>query len=154
MKTLWRLLVSLGFVLGIGSNVLDAITGWQMGLPTSAWTAIAFVLLGGGLVIWQMGERHISSDLIDRLEALPKARESSVVVVKNGAPSKPKERWKGFTEVEVAQLLSARRTMLLHHGHVDGDGLADDLKNGRPLNGNCWLCRKPRFERGEPLSFP
>jgi hypothetical protein len=59
--------------------------------------------------------------------------------------------WKGLSEAEFAQLSAAFVSMKVQHGHTDRDGLVDDLKNKKPLNGPCWRCGKPRFGKGGPL---
>lgn len=63
----------------------------------------------------------------------------------------PPSSWKGLSEAEFAQLQLSFISMKIHHGHTDPDGLIDDLKNKKPLNGPCWRCGKPRFEKGGPL---
>ena len=39
------------------------------------------------------------------------------------------------------------RQVLTFHGHSDEAGLYDDLRTGKPLNGPCWICGKPRVRR-------
>ena len=59
--------------------------------------------------------------------------------------------WKGLSDAEFAQLEIAFISVKVNHGHTDPDGLIDDLKNKKPLNGPCWRCGKPRFGKGGPL---
>lgn len=49
-KVIGWALVGVGAVLGVGSNVLDALQMVSLGLPVSAWTAIAFTIFAAGMV--------------------------------------------------------------------------------------------------------
>jgi hypothetical protein len=60
-------------------------------------------------------------------------------------------KWKGLSDAEFAQIELAVTSMKVYHGHIDHNGLIDDQKNKKPLNGPCWRCGRPRFEKGGPL---
>lgn len=61
------------------------------------------------------------------------------------ANARESPRWRGFSNAEWAHLQSASEEMFIAHGHMDWVGLADDIKNGRPIDGACWQCKRPRF---------
>jgi len=63
----------------------------------------------------------------------------------------PPHSWEGLSKAEFAQVEAAVISMRVYHGHIDFNGLIDDQKHGKPLDGLCWRCSKPRFQKGDPL---
>lgn len=117
------------------TGTIPPILGW----PVVAGCVIAAVaLIIRGRRGRNVNERQESSsqETIGKDEAIDERRPSS---------------WKGLSEAEFAQVQAAVVSMNLHHGHADYDGLVDDQKHGRPLNGLCWRCGEPRFQKGGSL---
>ena len=117
--------LALGVVQGM-TGAIPAVLGWPI-VAGCLTTATVLIVRG------KRGRQELSSQgTIDKRETLPNS-------------------WRGLSEAEFAQVQAATISMRVHHGHVDFDGLVDDQKHGKPLNGSCWRCGKPRFEKGGPL---
>jgi hypothetical protein len=126
-KGAWGLLT-----IGVGVGVvLSLIFSPQVGIPVG----IIITLVGIVLVIRAHREKVKSNGV-----------ETENLIKDGIRPS----GWKGLSDAEFAQVEAAIVSMNLYHGHVDYNGLIDDQKHGRPLNGLCWRCGKPRFQKGDP----
>ena len=117
---------------------------------------IAFIGIGS-LIHGQQKENDIIKQQLDELFTEPSRRPKEqtpqkqlAVIDKDKTKIEIRQKaWEGFTIAETAQINLAARTMFTHHGHIDWDGLMSDQREGKPLNGLCWLCEKPRFQKGE-----
>ena len=160
-KRLGKALIPIGAITSIGSNVIDAAQLIELGLPTSAWTAIGLAIFFVGIGAVIHGQQQESAALRQQLGVLIDERTKGLrlhplaVTDKTDKEEKKNEMrpdsWEGFSEAEFAQVSAAFVSMGIYHGHTDPDGLIDDQRRGKPLNGPCWRCGKPRFEKGGPL---
>jgi len=157
-KRLGKALIVTGAIISIGSNIADAIKLVELKLPVSAWTAIGLVIAFIGIGALIHGQQQENAILKQQMGILVDERTKGlrlqplVVTHKKEARNEIQpSSWKGLSQAEFAQVYAAFTTMLIHHGHTDFDGLIDDQKRGKPLNGLCWLCGKPRFQKGNPL---
>jgi hypothetical protein len=132
-KGAWGLLT-----IGVGVGVVLSLISPQVGIPVG----VIITLAGIVLVI-----RAYRDKAKPKEELINNKVETENLIKNRIRPSS----WKGLSEAELAQLELAVISMNLHHGHADYDGLIDDQKHGRPLNGLCWRCGKPRFQKGDPL---
>ena len=64
---------------------------------------------------------------------------------RDSGPAIIPSQWQGLSDAEVEQARSAAQQVLWSHECNDLPGIVDDIKNGRPLNGPCWVCGEPRF---------
>jgi hypothetical protein len=126
-KGAWGLLT-----IGVGVGVVLSLISPQVGILVG----VIITLAGIALVIRAHREKAKSNEVEQENLIKDRIRPSS---------------WKGLSEAEFAQLELAVISMKVHHGHVDYDGLIDDQRKGKPLNGSCWRCGKPRFQKGDPL---
>lgn len=126
-KGAWGLLT-----IGVGVGVVLSLISPQVGIPVGVIITLAGIIL----VIRAHREKAKSNEI-----------ETENLIKDGIRPSS----WKGLSEAEFAQVELAVISMKVHHGHVDYDGLIDDQRKGKPLNGSCWRCGKPRFQKGDPL---
>ena len=54
-----------------------------------------------------------------------------------------------LSDTEKLRIRSMWNDMLWYHGHVDRQGIREDVRHDKPLNGPCWLCGEPRLRRGK-----
>jgi hypothetical protein len=156
-KRLGKALITTGTIISIGFNVADAIKLGTLGLPVSAWTAIglivAFIGIGALIHRQQQESAALQRQLGILIDEQAKGLRLQPLTATDKIETKNEIRpdsWKGLSEAEFAQVELAVISMKVHHGHVDYDGLIDDQRKGKPLNGSCWRCGKPRFQKGDP----
>ena len=164
-KRLGKALITTGAIISIGFNVINAVELLELKLPISVWTAIglaiAFVGIGALIHGQQKDYDTLKQQLNTQFSEPIKEPIRSLTLQPSAATDKEKTRttsneiqsssWKGLSQAEFAQVTSATTAMLIHHGHIDWNGLIDDQRRGKSLNGLCWLCNKPRFQKGSPL---
>ena len=115
--------------------------GVEISGVTSEIVGYGLMAAGGVGMAW-------SAYLLSREWLLKRSQDSKRVGVPTVESPQMRVPERDLTETERLHLRSAWGQMLWHHGHVDPTGLTDNLLNERPLNGPCWLCGKPRFQRG------
>ncbi len=142
----------LPIVLFLTERGLDVSGVNNIALAISLWVVAAGILvlwvLKEGVVLFRRMRFYMEPEEFEKLET-SLSQPQTVVLVKEEKCTKGDERWKGFNKAEIAQLSLAWREMRILHGHLDVVGLMDDLKNKKPLNGDCWLCKQPRFARSK-----
>jgi hypothetical protein len=155
-KRLGKALIAIGAITSIGSNVIDAIQLVDLKLPIPAWTAIglAIFFVGIGALIYEGQKENAALKqqvdvLIDERTKGMRLQPSVVTGKKEARIETQPSSWQGLSEAEFAQVEAAIVSMNLYHGHADYNGLIDDQKHGKPLNGLCWRCGKPRFQKGD-----
>jgi hypothetical protein len=134
-----------GLAIGLFALALAAVQGMTGVIPPLVgWpVVIGCVIAGVVLIIHGKQKRSVrQKQEVDSQETIGE---------KDVRDEIPPSSWKGLSEAEFAQVELAFISMKVHHGHTDPDGLIDDQKNRKPLNGPCWRCGKPRFEKGGPL---
>jgi len=126
-------------VIGVGGGLLlSYIASPQIGIPVGTVITLAGVVL----VI----RAHIGK-VKSRGKPIYNEAEAESLIKDGIRPSS----WEGLSKSEFAQVYVAFMSMKVYHGHEDFNGLVDDQKHGKPLNGPCWRCGKPRFPKGDPL---
>jgi len=158
-KRLGKAMIAIGAITSIGSNVIDAFQLAELKLPIPAWTAIGLAIFFVGIGALIHEQQKESATLKQQLDVLIVERTKGMRLHPSSVDTEKKEAkiktqpssWQGLSEAEFAQVQAAVVSMNLYHGHADYDGLIDDQKHGKPLNGLCWRCGKPRFQKGDPL---
>jgi len=155
-KRLGKALIAIGAITSIGSNVIDALQLAELQLPIPAWTAIGLTIffVGIGSLIHEQQKENATLKqqvdvLIDERTKGTKLRPSVITGKKEAKSEIQPSSWQGLSDAEFAQVEAAVISMNLYHGHADYNGLIDDQKHGKPLNGLCWRCGKPRFQKGD-----
>jgi hypothetical protein len=124
--------------IGLGLGTVLTLISPQVGIPIG----VVITLTGIVLVI----RAHLGKVKSKEKPIYNEAETENLI--KNGIqPSS----WEGLSKAEFAQVYVAFVSMGVYHGHADFNGLVDDQKRGKPLNGPCWRCSKPRFQKGDPL---
>ena len=125
----------------MGRLVTEAI--WpliEIGFGTLGITSIPLgvvVLLAAAWLAWHYRSKYIQAN---RGVSKPEEEEKS-------SPQPPAAR--EWTELDRLRFKSMWEDMLWHHGHVDRQGLREDILNDKPLNGRCWMCGEPRLSKGK-----
>lgn len=123
--------------IGVGGGIVLSLISPQVGIPVGVIITVAGIILA---------IRAYRDKAKPKEELINNKVEIENLIKKGIRPSS----WKGLSEAEFAQVELAVISMKVHHGHVDYDGLIDDQRKGNPLNGSCWRCGKPRFQKGDP----
>ena len=123
---------------GLGLGIVLTFISPQVGIPVGVIITLAGIVL---VVRAYRGKAKSKEKPIDN-------EGETENLIKNGI--RPNS-WKGLSEAEFAQVQAAVISMRVYHGHIDFNGLIDDQKHGNPLNGSCWRCGKPRFQKGDSL---
>jgi hypothetical protein len=124
--------------IGVGGGIVLSLISPQVGIPVGV-----IITLTGIVLVIRAYRGKVKSK-----EKLIKNEGETENLAENGIrPSS----WKGLSDAEFAQIELAVTSMKVYHGHIDHNGLIDDQKNKKPLNGPCWRCGKPRFEKGGSL---
>lgn len=159
LKRLGKALIATGAGISIGSNVIDVFKWMELGLPISAWTAIGLAVAFVGIAVLIHGQQEenealkqqMTKSLDERIRSLQLQPSATTARGRTETTSSEiqSSNWQGLSAAEIAQVRAAMESMAMWHGHTDFDGLIDDQRRGKPLNGSCWRCNKPRFQKGD-----
>lgn len=133
-KRIGWIVVVLGTVIGVVSNINDAYQFVNAGLPTQVYTAVGFVLV-----------------LIGFIAVMTYKEDNKVIVNGNRTVSSPSPK-KSFTLNEVMALGNLKSQMQKVHGKSDDVGIDTDYRNNVDINDilkrDCTECGMPRNEIG------
>lgn len=139
-KRLGYLMWTLASVIGIGFNIKDIYDTTRVGLPTPAWTAIAFGLFILGTIV-VVHYRDI--EFQHKFEQAKLGSTPSITL-------RPKAK---LSLDDQMIILDLGNQMERRHGHSDSHGIQAEYLKGIDTNDilkrNCTTCGKPRNQAGE-----